>query len=136
VIFLETYSICFLVFSNSPCRETPKYLFWRAGADVRRFVVFFFLPPLEHGLLAKCEILFFGVGRKLANAGQIRRWLVAKGYTACVLLFELLPCDAQVEAARDADVLIAPHGSTLGWMTVMPRGGVVIEASVMTTRTD
>jgi capsular polysaccharide biosynthesis protein len=53
-----------------------------------------------------------------------------------VLLFELLPRDAQVEAARDADVLIAPHGSALGWMTVMPRGGVVIEASVMNTRTD
>jgi hypothetical protein len=75
-------------------------------------------------------------GRKLANSGQLRRWLVSQGYSASVLLFELLPRDAQLEAARDADVLVAPHGSALGWMTVMPRGGVVIEASVMTARTD
>jgi hypothetical protein len=54
VIFLETYSIVFLVFLESPCRETPKnalkkkekegtYVFiLRAGADVRRFPVLFF----------------------------------------------------------------------------------------------
>jgi hypothetical protein len=59
VIFFETYSKKILVFSNSPCRETPKnalkkkkkkkvrtYLFLRAGADVRRFLVLNFLPPL------------------------------------------------------------------------------------------
>jgi hypothetical protein len=56
VIFFETYSVLFLVFSNSPCRETPKnalkkkkvrtYFFLRAGADVRRFLVLFSLPPL------------------------------------------------------------------------------------------
>jgi hypothetical protein len=60
VIFFETYSIFFLVFSNSSCRETPEnalkkkrkkkkgtyVLFLRAGTDVRRFLVLFFLPPL------------------------------------------------------------------------------------------
>jgi hypothetical protein len=50
------------VFSNSPCRETPKnalkkkkkkvrtYFFLRAGADVRRFLGVFFLSPLAWGL--------------------------------------------------------------------------------------
>jgi hypothetical protein len=60
VNFWETHSIFSPVFSNCPCRETPKYalrkkkedvftyFFWRAGADVRRVVVIFFLPPLGH----------------------------------------------------------------------------------------
>jgi hypothetical protein len=62
------HSILFPVFSNSPCREAPKnalkkkgkkeegacVLFLRAGADVRRFPVLFFLPPLDAGAGGSC----------------------------------------------------------------------------------
>jgi hypothetical protein len=52
------------VFSKSPCRETPKnalkkkekvraYFFLRAGADVRRFPVFFSAAPCKLAAKAK-----------------------------------------------------------------------------------
>jgi hypothetical protein len=65
--------------------------------------------------------------RRISNSGQLMQRMNTANISARHEYFERLSQRQQLRIAADSDVVIAAHGGGEGWMTVMPRGGVMIE---------
>jgi hypothetical protein len=70
-----------------------------------------------------------GCPRRIDNLATLEAGVRARyhglGAVRTARFEELAPAE-QLAAAADADVLVGPHGSGMGWMAVMPRGGVAV----------
>lgn len=66
--------------------------------------------------------------RHVTNFEELVDTVKSRGFKQLTVVdFSLLTREKQLETVSKADVMIAPHGAGLGWMSVMAKGGVVME---------
>lgn len=69
--------------------------------------------------------------RHVTNINDLSAAVVQRGFKKVETIdWTALPRTEQLEKAARADIMVQPHGQGLGWMSVMRKGGVVIELSI------
>ena len=110
-----------LDYSNRGSRHHHQETAWPRIIPYRRAAASSF-PALRVLVLDRAEC-----DRRISNPALLMQRIKAANISARHEYFERLTQRQQLRVAADSDLVIAAHGGGEGWMTVMPRGGVMIE---------